>query len=424
MTTYTYTGFRITLSGSTATAAAFSTFSMTNTDSYLFKYALDGVAGAAAAGIHVASTIGANYKTVVGTTTVAFDTAAYVAQYTWGGGKVSQALIFKVPGETNVINLFQLGGASLPVMDTAAKYNAFISSVTLTSGTITGTSNAPGDSLSPNSIHSPVVISYNDTLIANATFDTWGPTKTILVGSGNDRVDALETNDKIDLGSGNDTVFGHGGNDTLMGNVGNDNMSGEVGADSMSGGSGIDVMNGGSENDRMDGGTGNDTMYGSTGNDYLDGSSDNDSLSGSAGADTLNGNTGNDSIDGGTENDSLIGGSGNDSIYGGAHNDVINAGAGIDLIYGGDGNDMLTGGTEADDFYFAKTQDSDKVTDFQNDVDQLLLNRDLGITSVTAALSHATQVGTSVVFDFGNGDILTVQNILKAALSNDIVLFG
>ena len=59
--------------------------------------------------------------------------------------------------------------------------------------------------------------------------------------------------------------------------------------------------------------------------------------------------------------------------------------------------------------------------DFEDDVDTIAF-RDFNLTDVSHAMTFATQVVDDVVFDFGNGDILTVENTTVAAVQNDILI--
>lgn len=111
--------------------------------------------------------------------------------------------------------------------------------------------------------------------------------------------------------------------------------------------------------------------------------------------------------------------SGNDHLLGGDGDDQIFGGYGDDILDGGTGNDTLTGDAGADSFYFRKGNSSDQITDFQNNVDQLILS---GFDNLNTdnVMSFATQTGSNVVFDFNNGDILTVIGVTKSALEDDI----
>lgn len=95
---------------------------------------------------------------------------------------------------------------------------------------------------------------------------------------------------------------------------------------------------------------------------------------------------------------------------------------GNDILSGRGGNDTLVGNAGADEFHFRLNWDADQINDFENDVDTLVFT-DLGLTDAADALSHATQVGSNVEFDFGNGDRLTVLNTSVADLSDDILVY-
>lgn len=60
------------------------------------------------------------------------------------------------------------------------------------------------------------------------------------------------------------------------------------------------------------------------------------------------------------------------------------------------------------------------VTDFQNNIDTIRL-LDFGVANFAQARAHATQSGAHVVFDFGEGDALTIRNTTIAALADDMI---
>ncbi len=173
-------------------------------------------------------------------------------------------------------------------------------------------------------------------------------------------------------------------------------------------------------NDVLHGGQGNDTLISAAGKDKLFGDDGNDSLNGGDGRDTLNGNAGNDTLGGGKGNDELRGGSGDDILNGGNKDDNLKGGSGVDTLKGGNGNDVLDGGTGndkliggsgADSFVFNTGGDKDKVKDFVDNEDTLVLDSSLhgGLASVDDAISLATDNGTNIVFHFGDGDVLTLK---------------
>ncbi|EEW26028.1 CAP domain-containing protein [Rhodobacter ferrooxidans] len=234
--------------------------------------------------------------------------------------------------------------------------------------------------------------------------------------------------------AGNDSLLGGAGNDRLNGGLGADSLSGEVGADTLLGGDGNDSLLGGTENDALYGDADNDFLCGDAGNDGLFGGTGNDRLSGGIGVDSLSGEVGADTLFGGAGNDRLIGGSENDIVYGDADNDYLSGDAGVDLLfgglgidslYGGDGNDRLEGGAGADyllgglgadAFQFINGSGRDQVADFlPGQQDRLQLDDALwggvALTDAQIVARYATVVGTTVVFNFVDGDVLTLANV-------------
>lgn len=100
----------------------------------------------------------------------------------------------------------------------------------------------------------------------------------------------------------------------------------------------------------------------------------NDKVIGSAAAETVNLGDGNDyaALQGG--NDTIEGGAGSDTILGGGGEDRLFGGTGGDKILGGAGNDILTGGAGTDQFVFEMGGGQDRITDFQNSLDKLVIS--------------------------------------------------
>ncbi|SMO65928.1 beta strand repeat-containing protein [Paracoccus laeviglucosivorans] len=283
---------------------------------------------------------------------------------------------------------------------------------------------------------------------------------------GNDIFTGHIGNDYVDGGAGNDTLIGGAGNDTLLGGTGRDMVSyaaaaggvtvnlalteaqtlgggqgtdrlesiesvigsnfadritGNAAANNLIGGAGNDVLAGGMGNDTLNGGTGIDTASyaGSAGsvtvNLTLTGPQTTgggqgvdtliqiENLIGSKLADRLTGNAGANNIDGGFGHDVLNGGAGNDTLLGGLGNDTVIGGAGNDVIWGHAGNDVLTGGLGVDQFHFLAANNADRITDWQNGIDRIVIHggaaydefRDLNISTVNgnAVISFG---GTSI----------------------------
>ncbi len=226
----------------------------------------------------------------------------------------------------------------------------------------------------------------------------------VLTGDdGFDEIHGLQGRDVIDAGAGNDKVWGDRGNDTIYGGLGEDILNGGLDRDFINGSAGHDVIDGGKHSDFLHGGDGNDYIKGRGGNDEI------------------TGGNGNDFLSGGTRFDVIDGGAGNDRIYGNAHDDILSGGSGDDIVNGGGGNDTLTGGTGADDlkggvgadvFIFDIGHGQDGVRDFNVDEDTLQLATALaGGRSAGQIVESILTVSGGVLFDFGGGDTIMLNNV-------------
>ena len=213
-------------------------------------------------------------------------------------------------------NDFLDGGAGI---DTASYANAS-GSVTVSLGTVVGTSQGADG---------------NDQLrnIEN-----------ILGSAFNDRLTGNNADNMLDGGAGHDQLYGRGGADTLLGGTGDDFLRGTEGDDIMDGGSGFDRVSNfvvaptiGVVIDLNIQGVAQNTNYGM---DILIGI---EHASGTILSDVLTGNGGDNWLwDGGDGDETTIG----------SGNDVISAGAGNDLVEVGNGNHSLSGGTGTDTLSF------------------------------------------------------------------------
>lgn len=304
------------------------------------------------------------------------------------------------------------------------------------------------------------------------------------LGAGGDTAQGNAANNNINGGVGFDFLFGALGNDTLIGGWGNDTLIGGNGNDVLNGGGNNDAINGGNQNDRVYAGNGNDYVEGGNGRDLVFLGNGNDvfydnAQGGWLGADRVFGNNGNDNIQGGGGNDSLHGGNNNDTVAGGADNDFLTGGAGFDTIYAGTGNDaveggmgrdkvflgtgndtftdsdqggywgtdrvfggtgndvfnimggndVLSGGADSDTFYFIGDDiDGNTITDFALGVDQLELDDALwGQTPLSVAqviAQYADDSTGTVIFDFGNGNTITLNGVSSVTgLAADVSIF-
>lgn len=194
-------------------------------------------------------------------------------------------------------------------------------------------------------------------------------------------------------GSGNDSMAGAQGDDTLEGRQGNDQIFGNLGADSLLGGKHDDIIHGGK---------------------------DSDYINGNKGADVLYGDLGNDEIHGGKGDDNLIGGDGDDQLYGDKDSDLLHGGLGDDSLYGGKGDDTLEGNEGSDLFVFGKREGHDQILDFNANEDILAISNKLA-DDFNEAMESAHQDGSDVIFDFGRGQILELDNVDIDDLSADNV---
>ncbi|MEM7807604.1 MAG: calcium-binding protein, partial [Planctomycetota bacterium] len=203
----------------------------------------------------------------------------------------------------------------------------------------------------------------NDAITGTPDADALYGDDSVLGGTGNDVITALDGDDLIithngnntvDAGAGNDSVEGGLNVDVVTGGAGDDFIQLSSGNDTATGNAGLDTIAGGAGNDDIDGGTDADVLSGGGLDDLVVGGEGDDTIAGNAGDDTLVGQGGNDRITGDDTdegfggNDSLFGGPGSDILRGGGGNDQLHGNAGIDELFGGDGNDSLFGGTQTD----------------------------------------------------------------------------
>lgn len=240
-------------------------------------------------------------------------------------------------------------------------------------------------------------------------------------------------------------IQGLGGADRLTGAAGRDTLGGGSGADTLMGGDGNDLLVGGSGGDLLLGGVGDDTYVVETATDLIRDSGGNDlvqvtvtytlvsgierglalgtaliSLAGNGLDNRLVGNNAANILTGYGGQDILIGNGGADRLSGNSGNDRLNGGGGGDRMDGGTGNDTLTGGTGSDSFVFRQTSDRDIITDFAATgavQDRIDLSNVQTITSFADLVAnHMRSVGTNVVIDALNGDVLTLANVRLADL--------
>ena len=97
-------------------------------------------------------------------------------------------------------------------------------------------------------------------------------------------------------------------------------------------------------------------------------------------------------------------------------------GGGNDEVVGGLGYDQLFGGAGDDLFVFATGDGTDRIADFEartDGGDVIDLTGVGAISSFSDLQALAAQNGTDAVFDFGNGDQLTLFGVNTSDLQQD-----
>jgi serralysin len=102
-------------------------------------------------------------------------------------------------------------------------------------------------------------------------------------------------------------------------------------------------------------------------------------------------------------------------------------GGGNDRMIGGSGDDRMNGGAGADKFIFSTGFGSDRIKRFQDDIDTLRFDDAIwggGLTKSQMLDTYATDTGSNIRFDFGDGNILVVEGVANVSdLLDDINFF-
>jgi serralysin len=279
--------------------------------------------------------------------------------------------------------------------------------------------------------------------------------------NGDDTLHGDDGNDTLHGGDGSDTLYGNEGNDTLYGHTSGVSVQGGwfLPSDTLDGGEGNDTMHGGGGNDTFRGDAGHDVVYAGGGDDYIDGSAsqygDQDTYYGEDGNDTFEltsrggvtafGGDGNDQflghsasasarlvLYGEAGDDKVIGGGAGDYLNGGSNNDTLDGNSGNDILIGGTGDDVLTGGrfwrgsedTSNDDtFVFnvggLRSSGNDRITDFfaGGEEDQIKITGSSRFDTFAEMMAVAEESWGNTVFDFGNGNTLTLEGVRVSELT-------
>jgi Ca2+-binding RTX toxin-like protein len=83
----------------------------------------------------------------------------------------------------------------------------------------------------------------------------------------------------------------------------------------------------------------------------------------------------------------------------------------------------LTGGGGVDYFYFAFGYGEDKVRDFESGTDKIYLSTSLGVFTGTQAMAFASSSNGDIIFNFGQGNILILENVEPNQISAFDIIF-
>jgi Ca2+-binding RTX toxin-like protein len=119
-------------------------------------------------------------------------------------------------------------------------------------------------------------------------------------------------------------------------------------------------------------------------------------------------------------NSLTIASNGDRIVVGDGNANRLTGGTNDDVLAGLTGDDDLTGGSGSDTFIFAPSSGDDTIVDFKSE-DVIDFNA-FDFADDAVALALASQTGADVVFDFGGGNTLTVQNFQKTDFADDNIL--
>ncbi|NJO45927.1 MAG: calcium-binding protein [Oscillatoriales cyanobacterium RM2_1_1] len=112
--------------------------------------------------------------------------------------------------------------------------------------------------------------------------------------------------------------------------------------------------------------------------------------------------------------DQLCGDSGNDSLYGGQGSDTLFGGGGEDWLFGDQGDGLISGGEGLDRFVLFANGGTDTITDFQINLDLIVLGGGLTFDQLTL-----TQDGTSTIISAGGQNLAILTGVQSSSLGTD-----
>jgi Ca2+-binding RTX toxin-like protein len=179
------------------------------------------------------------------------------------------------------------------------------------------------------------------------------------------------------------------------------------------------VITFGTEIENAYGAKGSDRVIGNALDNLLRGHGGRDLLAGKGGDDRMKGGAGGDTLWGDQGDDVMLGGRGGDRMRGGSGDDFLSGNRGLDRLDGQAGDDFLIGGRGKDVFIFKNNGGSDTVGDFKPGKDLLNI---IGHGTSADLLDQARDTDEGLLFEFGAGDSLLLQDVTLDSLGDDFLV--
>ncbi len=128
---------------------------------------------------------------------------------------------------------------------------------------------------------------------------------------------------------------------------------------------------------------------------------------------TVRGGNGDNTLHGAFGRDILQGLGGDDTLHGHDRDDRLSGGTGDDTLIGGKGNDLLHGGAGADRFVFDSESETDRILDFEDGTDILVIRGKLQFSDLDIKQSGHN----AVIGDPDNTFSIVVENIQASQLT-------
>lgn len=119
----------------------------------------------------------------------------------------------------------------------------------------------------------------------------------------------------------------------------------------------------------------------------------------------------------------MAGWAGRDDLFGGFGDDRLSGGDGSDTLNGGAGNDLLIGGAGADLFIFVAAAGQDRIADWQDGIDKIVLRNILGFDQFSDVRAAARNDAGNVIIDLAADNRIIIENTQLSQLDADDFIF-